>query len=94
MSKAKPELVEQLSFSFLQLKDQCQAAGLITFAEVQANLGGRGATPAGETSLLLEIVLSRIRMDPSLYSKFVCLPLLQDPVQGELVTRMGECLML
>ncbi len=86
--------MEQLSFTFLQLKDQCQAAGLITFDEVQANLGGRGATPAGETSLLLEIVLSRIRMDPSLYDKFMSLPLLQDPAHGELVTRMGECLVL
>ncbi len=83
-----------MTYSFVQLKDQCQAAGLITFAEVQATLGGRGATPAGETSLLLEIVLSRIRTDPSLYDKFMSLPLLQDPVYGNLVTWMGECLML
>ncbi len=93
-TKAKPDLVEQLTFSFVQLKDQCQAADLITFAEVQANLGGRGTTPAVETSLLLEIVLRRVKVDPSLYSKFMSLPLLQDPAHGQLVTQMGECLMM
>ncbi len=93
-TKAKPELVEQLCFSFLQLKDQCLAERLITYAEVQANFGGRGVTPAGETAILLEIVLSRIKMDPSLYSKFVSLSVLQDPAHGELVNRMGKCLML
>ncbi len=89
MTKAKPELVERLNFSFLQLKDQCQAAGLITFDEVQANFDGRGATPAGDTSLLLDVVLSRIKTDPSLFSNFVSLSLLQDPAHAELVTRMG-----
>ncbi len=93
-SKVKPDLVKQLNFNFLQLKEQCQAAGLMTFAEVQANFGGRSPSPTEDMSLLLEIVLSRIRLDPSLYSKFMGLPLLQDPVHGEVVSQMGQCVLL
>ncbi len=88
-TKLKPDLVEQLQHSFPTLKDQCQAEGLITYAEIQANFGARGITQAEETSMLLDIILARIRMDPSICSKFMSLKLLQDPTHGALVSRMG-----
>ncbi len=88
-TKLKPDLVDQLQYSFPPLKDQCQAEGLITYAQIQATFGARGITPAEETSMLLDIILARIRMDPSICSKFMSLKLLQEHADGALIRQMG-----
>ncbi len=89
LKQAKPELVKQLSYSFTQLKDQCLAANLISCAEMLENFGGRGATPACETSLLLDMVLSKVEADQSLYSTFMEMSLLHDPAHVKLMQHTG-----
>lgn len=87
-------LVDQLSSCFTQLKDQCYAADLITYEESKENFGGRGVTPTQETSMLFDIVLTKLRADPLLYFTFMELGVLQDPAHRNLVERIGNFIVL
>ncbi len=91
-SRAKSDLVRQLSYTLTLLKNDCLSSEpqLLSFDEDQAIFGGHGSTPAQETSKLLDVVLTRIRLNPSAYHAFRNLRALSDGANQPLALQMGE----
>ncbi len=91
-SRAKSDLVGQLSFTLTFLKDECRGSDpqLLSFDEDQAIFGGHGSTPAQETSKLLDVVLTRIRFNPAAYHAFRNLRALSGGANKPLALLMGE----
>lgn len=94
-ARAKIELAKQLSFSLTFLKDECMASvpQLLSFDEERQVLGGYGSTPTQDTSKLLDVVLTRIRLNPSAYYTFKNLSILQSGANKPLARLMGETLL-
>ena len=68
--QALPNLIQKFYSTFGALKDNCQAANLLTDYQIMRQFGGHGATPADEASTLLHIVLRRIAEDPANFYTF------------------------
>ena len=75
-NKALPGLKDRLFTTFTVLRDQCQAADLLTVSQARTQFGS--APDHINTGTLLQIVLDNIKYDPANFHKFLELDVVKE----------------